>query len=74
MSVITRRQFLRYSGVAASGLIMSQLGFDFTPIQAYAVELRIKGAKETPSICCYCSGSCGIIFDTDSKGKVINQG
>ncbi len=76
MSVITRRDFLRISGVAAAGLTISQLGFDLTPVQLYAAKLRtalrIKGAKETPTICCFCSVGCGILVATDSKGKVIN--
>jgi len=76
MNVLTRRDFLRISGVAAAGLTLSQLGFDLTPAQVYAAELRtalrIKGAKETPTICCYCSVGCGILVSTDTKGKVIN--
>lgn len=76
MSVVTRRDFLKMSGVAAAGLTLSQLGFDLTPARLYAAELRtqlrIKGAKETPTICCYCSVGCGIIVSTDAKGKVIN--
>ena len=76
MKVLTRREFLRVSGIAAAGLTLSQLGFDLTPAQLYAAELRtslrIKGAKETPTICCYCSVSCGILVLTDKKGKVIN--
>jgi len=76
MSVVTRRDFLRISGVAAAGLTLSRLGFDLTPAQVYAAELRrdlrIKGAKETPTICCYCSVGCGILVSTDAKGKVIN--
>lgn len=76
MKVITRREFLRYSGVAVAGVTLSQLGFDLTPIQSYAAELRtalrIKDAKETPTICCFCSVSCGILVSTDKQGKVIN--
>ncbi len=75
MSVITRRDFLRISAVAAAGLTISQLGFDLTPVQLYAAELRtalrIKGAKETTSVCCYCSVGCGQIAHT-SGGKIIN--
>jgi formate dehydrogenase major subunit len=76
MNVLTRRDFLRISGVAAAGLTLSRLGFDLAPAQVYAAELRkelrIKGAKETPTICCYCSVGCGILVSTDAKGKVIN--
>ena len=40
-------------------------------MEAYARELRIKGAKETTTICCYCSVGCGILVHTN-EGKVIN--
>jgi formate dehydrogenase major subunit len=69
---ITRRTFLKISGATAAGTVMSGLGFDLTPAEVYAQELRIKGAKETTSICCFCSVGCGIIVYTDAKGKVIN--
>jgi formate dehydrogenase major subunit len=76
MKVLTRRDFLRISGVTAAGLTFSGLGFDLTPAYVYAAELRtelrIKGARETPTVCCYCSVGCGILVSTDSKGKVIN--
>lgn len=77
MNVLTRRDFLRISGVAAAGLTLSHLGFDLTPAIVHAAELRkelrIKGAKETPTICCYCSVGCGILVATDTKEKVINS-
>src|SRR4030066_2229054 len=72
MKVITRRDFLKISGVTAAGLTLSQIGFDLTPVKAYAAELRIKDAKETPTICCFCSVGCGILVATDKKGTVIN--
>ena len=71
MKSFTRRDFLKISGVTAAGLTLSQFGFDLSPAQAYAASLRIKGAKETTSICCYCSVGCGIIAYS-SKGKVID--
>jgi formate dehydrogenase major subunit len=76
MSIVTRRDFLKISGVTAAGLALSRLGFDLTPACVHAAELRtelrIKGAKETPTVCCYCSVGCGILVATDKKGKVIN--
>jgi formate dehydrogenase major subunit len=68
---ITRRAFLRVSGAAAAGTLMGGLGFDLSPAEVYARDLRIKGAKETTSICCFCSVGCGILVHT-SEGKVIN--
>ena len=69
---VTRRRFIQMSGTAAAGVVVGGLGFDLSPIRAYAQDLRIKGAKETTSICCFCSVGCGIIVYTDAKGKVIN--
>jgi formate dehydrogenase major subunit len=51
---------------------MGGLGFDLSPAEAYARELRIKEAKETTSVCCYCSVGCGILVHT-KNGKVINS-
>ena len=68
---INRRTFLKLSGAAAGTFMMGGLGFDLSPAEAYARELRIKGAKETTTICCYCSVGCGILVNT-SEGKVIN--
>lgn len=68
---ITRRDFLKVSG-AAGTVLMGGLGFDLSPAEAYALELRIKEAKETTSVCCYCSVGCGILVHTKG-GKVINS-
>lgn len=68
---VTRRDFMKISGVTVTGAALSQLGFDLTPVHAYAYELKIKGAKETTTVCCYCSVGCGQIVHT-TDGKVIN--
>jgi formate dehydrogenase major subunit len=68
---VTRREFLVVSGTAAAGtVVLGGLGFDLSPAQAYARELRIKVAKETTTICC-CSVGCGILVHT-RDGNVIN--
>ncbi len=69
---ISRRTFLKVSGATVAGAMVNALGFDLAPIVGYAQELPIKGAKETTTVCCYCSVGCGIIVHTDSQGKVIN--
>jgi len=69
---MTRREFLVVSGTAAVGTVLAGgLGFDLSPAEAYARELRIKGAKETTTVCCYCSVGCGILVHT-KEGRVIN--
>jgi formate dehydrogenase major subunit len=69
---ITRRTFLKISGAAAAAAAVSGgLGFDLSAAEAYSRELRIKGARETTTICCYCSVGCGILVHT-KEGKLIN--
>lgn len=65
---VSRRDFLKISG---GTLLAGSLGVNLDPVKAYAQTLRIKGAKETQTICPYCSVGCGIIAHT-SGGKVIN--
>jgi len=69
---LTRRDFLKASGAATAGLALGTMGFDLSPVEAYAWELRTRDARETPSVCCYCAVGCGILCHTDRKsGKVI---
>ena len=73
---VTRREFLVVSGVVGAGLTLSSLGLDLGPARAYADKLKIdamKTAKQTTSICPYCSVGCGLIVSTDTtSGKIIN--
>jgi formate dehydrogenase major subunit len=68
----TRRKFLKTGGAGAAGLLLSSLDVELSPAEAKSEEFRIKGAKETTSVCCFCSVGCGMIVHTDDKGKVIN--
>jgi len=69
---VTRRDFIKISGAGAAGLVLTQLGFDLSPIEIYAQEFKLKGAKETTTVCCYCSVGCGMIVHTDNQGQIIN--
>ena len=74
---LTRRKFLAGSGALVGGLALSSLGIDLGPVLAYAEEMKkidkVKSAKQTTSICCYCAVGCGLIASTDAKtGKIIN--
>ncbi len=66
---ITRRGFLKVSGMV---LAAGGLGISIKPISAYAKPLKIKYAKETTTICPYCSVGCSIIVSTTGEGKIIN--
>ena len=65
---VSRRNFLKLSG---GTLVLGSLGINLDPVKAYAQTLRTRDAKETFSICPYCSVGCGIIVQT-SSGKVVN--
>ena len=72
---VTRRDFIKITGVTAAGLAVSgSLGFDLSPVKAHAQMLKTKYAKETTTICCYCAVGCGAIVHTSKKGdgRVIN--
>lgn len=74
---VTRREFLVGSGTFVGGLALSSLGIDLGPITAYADEMKkinkVKSARQSTSICCYCAVGCGLICSTDTKtGKIIN--
>lgn len=73
---VTRREFLVISGVVGAGVALSSLGLDLGPAKAFADELKIdrmKSARNTTSVCPYCSVGCGLIVSTDTKaGKIIN--
>jgi formate dehydrogenase major subunit len=65
---VTRRDFLKLS---IGSLVLSSLGINLEPVKAYAKELKIVGAKETTTICPYCSVGCGIVVYSKG-GKVVN--
>ena len=71
---ITRRQFMRASGVAAVGTHLGGCaGLSLTSVEKHAANLRkdLKSAKATTTICPYCAVGCGAVVHA-SRGKVIN--
>ena len=71
---VSRRDFLRLSVAAGTGTALSGLvgsGVNLAPTVARAQELRIKGAKTTPSLCPYCSVGCATLVST-IDGKIVN--
>lgn len=72
MKQVTRREFLQISGGTLAGIALSGcLGINMRPIEESISGLRILHARQTTTICPYCSVSCGIIVHT-ANGKVIN--
>ncbi|GAX89954.1 formate dehydrogenase [Effusibacillus lacus] len=73
---ISRREFLKRTGVAAAGLTVASIGgLDVKPVQARvnSIKLNAKKGKQYPSVCPYCSVGCGMIITSDEKtGQIIN--
>lgn len=71
---VSRRNFLKFSAVASSALAFGGLGFDLKPTVARAELLKLREAKESTTICCYCSVGCGLIVHTaqGGKGRAVN--
>jgi formate dehydrogenase major subunit len=65
---VSRRDFLKISG---GSVFLGSLGINLGPTKAYAQGLRIKDAKQTYTVCPFCSVGCGIIVHT-KNGKVVN--
>ena len=65
---VSRRDFLKISG---GSVVLGSLGINLDPAKAYAQGLRIKDAKQTYTVCPFCSVGCGIVVHT-KDGKVVN--
>jgi formate dehydrogenase major subunit len=65
---VSRRDFLKLSG---SGLAAATLGFNLAPVEAKAEDLAIRYARESTTICPYCSVGCGMIVHT-LGGNIVN--
>ena len=69
LGVSNRRQFFRGTGLAAGA--MAGLGLDLKPAAAAAQTLKIRGAREVPSICPYCAVGCAQIVSV-RDGQIVN--
>ena len=65
---LTRRRFLQLTGAASVGAAFGGLGFDLTPITAHAQGFKLESARESKTICPYCSVGCGAIVHTRLDG------
>ncbi len=63
-----RRVFLKFSAMAGTVMALSGLGIDLKPTLARAQLLKLRWAKETTSICCYCAVGCGLLVHTAKNG------
>ncbi|HVE78876.1 MAG TPA: twin-arginine translocation signal domain-containing protein [Gemmatimonadaceae bacterium] len=76
MTTVSRREFLRRSGLAAGGATLGglvALGVDPEPLRAATVPLdwKIRNTKVVPSVCPYCAVGCGQLLHV-RDGKLVN--
>ena len=76
MSGVSRRQFLKRSGLATGGAALGgvvSLGLDPAPLRAATVPLdwKIDRTRAVPSVCPYCAVGCGQIMHV-RDGQLIN--
>ncbi len=65
---LTRRRFLQLTGSACVGVTLGGLGFDLRSIKAHAQNFTLESARESKTICPYCSVGCGAIVHTRIEG------
>jgi formate dehydrogenase major subunit len=65
---LSRRDFLRISGLAGGSTLVSSLGFDLKPAWAAARQLKISNAREVRTVCPYCAVGCGTIAYVHGSG------
>jgi formate dehydrogenase major subunit len=79
---ITRRDFLKISGITSAGILFGV--FDLKPLVAYAQAHPPQWTTETASICPYCGCGCGVLVGSNTSDQItyvqgdpdhpINQG
>jgi formate dehydrogenase major subunit len=62
MSDLTRRQFLKVSGLSLAGSSLALLGFSPETALAEVREYKLARATETRNTCPYCSVACGVLM------------
>jgi formate dehydrogenase major subunit len=63
-----RRVFLKFSAMAGTVMALGGLGISLKPTLARAQLLKLRWAKETTSVCCYCAVGCGLLVHTSKDG------
>ena len=66
---LTRREFLKLSGITAIGAFLSGLGLSFFSSCKSTVN-KIKGISQKRSICPFCSMGCGLLVSF-RQGEIV---
>ncbi len=68
MADLTRRQFLKVTGVTLAGSSLALIGFSPTPALAEVRQFKLARATETRNTCPYCSVACGVLMYSLGNG------
>ncbi len=68
VAALTRRDFLKLTGVSVGTLALSELGFDLAHASSVRQNLRIAGATQSHSVCPYCAVGCSLVAYTRKNG------
>lgn len=70
---VTRRQFLKITGVTAATFAVVDLGFNLKAVAAEAKGFRIKDVTPMPTVCPYCASGCGLLVyaERDASGNYV---
>ena len=68
---LSRRDFLKATGLSGVGLALASLGLDVATVSAAAKEYKLTGGREFTSVCHFCGCGCGTIGYV-KDGKLIN--
>jgi formate dehydrogenase major subunit len=70
MQQISRKRFLKGSGVSAGALLLPPLTPGRQEVPTFPLHKRV---AESRTICPYCSCGCGLLIATDSTGHILNS-
>lgn len=68
---LSRRDFLKATGLSGIGLALASLGLDVGKARAAAKEYKLTGGREFTSVCHFCACGCGTLGYV-KDGKLIN--
>jgi formate dehydrogenase major subunit len=71
---VTRRGFLKASGVATAAAMFGKLGVDVSSTRAHAETLKTRYATESTTICPYCGVGCGLIVSAVNRNVINVEG
>lgn len=71
---LSRRNLLKLAGVGTTAAMVGNFGINVSKASASSFALRTANAREYPSVCCFCSGGCGVIAQVVDGKLAFTEG